>query len=119
VKAYDPRIYVVADVFDEICALVTAEPALRQFLPAASMLAAIAGDIRAGSLVTVVVPADRSLTIPTRELAERLLALVHKAPAPVEDDDASFIRTMAILHTNLAHAVVFAIMEDYREIVAN
>lgn len=112
-----PRILAIADVFDELHALVAAEPELSQFVPATSMLSSLARDVRSGVPVGVVVPADRSLKIPTRELAERILAVVDKAPGPLGHEDAETIRAMAILHSNLAHAVVFAIIADYADLM--
>jgi hypothetical protein len=96
---------------------VTAEPALSHFVPATSTLVSIARDVRAGAPVGVVVPNDRSLRIPTRALAERILAIVDKAPGPLGHEDAVTTKTMAILHNNLARAVVYAIIADYPDLM--
>ncbi|MCA9639420.1 MAG: hypothetical protein KC492_01970 [Myxococcales bacterium] len=113
----DPRIRALADVFDELHALVMAEPALRQFVPATSTLSSLARDVRCGVPVEVVVPNDRSIRIPTRELAERILAIVDRAPGPLGHEDEESIKAMAILHSNLARAVVFAIIADYPDLM--
>jgi hypothetical protein len=113
----DPRLGAVADVFDELHAFVTAEPALSHFVPATALLAVLARDLRSGVPVAVVVPNDRSLKIPSRELAERILAIVDTAPGPLGHEDAETIKTMAILHNNLARTVVYAIIADYPDIM--
>lgn len=114
---FDPRILAIADVFDELHDLVAAEPALSQFAPATSTLSLLARDVRSGVSVGVVVPIDRSLKIPSRELAERILAVVDRAPGPLGHEDAETIRAMGILHSNLARAVVFAIIADYPDLM--
>jgi hypothetical protein len=73
--------------------------------------------VRSGKPVSVVVPNDRSLKIPTRELAARILAIVDKAPGPLGHEDAGTKKTMAILHNNLARAVVYAIIADYPDLM--
>jgi len=113
----DSRIRMIADVFDELHVLVAAEPALRQFVPATLTLASLARDARAGAAIEVVVPVDRSLMIPSRALAERVLAIVDRAPGPLGQEDAETTKTIAVLHANLARAVVFAIIADYPDLM--
>ena len=113
----DPRIRAIADAFDELHALVTAEPALSRFVGAISILASLARDVRSGAPVAVIVPNDRALKIPTQELAERVLAIVDKAPGPLGHESPETTKTMAILHNNLARAVVYAIIADYPDLM--
>ena len=113
----DPGIRAIADAFDELHMLVSTEPALSHFIPATSTLISLARDARSGAPLALAVPNDRSLRIPTRELAERILAVVDKAPGPVGHEDAQTTKTMAILLNNLARAVVFAIIADYPDLM--
>ena len=115
--ARNARILALADVCDKLHALVSAEPALSAFVPGTTTLVSLARDARAGTPVSVVVPIDRSLKIPTRELAERVLAVVDEAPGPLGHEEAETIRTIAILHGNLARAIVFAILADYSDLM--
>jgi hypothetical protein len=96
---------------------VATEPALSHFVPATSTLVSLARDVRAGVPVAVVVANDRSLKIPTRELAKRILAIVDEAPGPLGHEDAQTTKTMAILHNNLARAIVYAIIADYPDLM--
>lgn len=116
---HDARVLVAADVFDKIHDFVMTEAPLQQFAGSTLILTALARDLRAGKPATVVVPINLSLRIPTYEYAKKLLDLVHETPSPGTDEEPDFVRTMAILHTNLAHAVVFAIMQDYRGLMTN
>jgi hypothetical protein len=115
----DPRIGAVADAFDELHAFVATEPELTPFVRATSVLASLARDVRSGLPVAVVVPNDRTLKIPTRELAERVLSIVNRAPGPLGHEGPETLRTMAILHNNLARAVVYAIITDYPDLMSH
>lgn len=113
----DPRISAVADAFDELHALVSAEPALVHVVPATALLSSLARDVRAGLPVQVIVPKDPTRRIPSKVLAERILAVVEKAPGPLGNEPAETVKVMATLHHNLARAVVYSILEDYPELI--
>lgn len=111
------RVTRIADVFDELHALVSSEPALSGFIGATSLLVAIGARARVGDRVDLEVPLESSARIPTRELAERVLAIVSRAPGPLGNEDAGTTRTIATLHANLARAVVYALFKDYPELM--
>jgi hypothetical protein len=111
------RIEAIAQAFDDLHALVTSEPALSQFAPSTSILAAVGSRARAGDPVELLVPKDNTARIPTRELAEQILAIVERTPGPLDHEDPATIRTMAILHHNLARAVVNALFRDYPDLM--
>jgi hypothetical protein len=86
-KIVNDRILAVANAFDELHALVTSEPALVEFTPATTELQAIAQRVRAGLSVELTVSPNATARIPYRVLAERILAIVNRAPGPMGTED--------------------------------
>jgi hypothetical protein len=111
------RILAVADAFDELHALVLSEPALSEFVPATAELCNLARLVRAGQPVALTVPSDSSARVPTRELAELIVAIVKRTPGPLGHEEPDVVRTMTILHGNLVRAIVHAIFLDYSDLM--
>jgi hypothetical protein len=111
------RILAIADVFDELHALVTSEPALTQFVPATTELCAIARRARAGEGVELTVSPEAAARIPTRELAVQILEIVNRAPGPIAAEGEEIRRKVALMHINLVRAVVHAIFVDYPDLM--
>lgn len=111
------RFLSIAGAFDELHALVLSEPELSGFLVATEELAAVARRVRDGSRVEVTVPNEKVARIPTRELAERILAIVKKAPGPLGDEDPETVLVFARLHGNLMNAVGNALFVDYPDLM--
>jgi hypothetical protein len=111
------RILAIADAFDDLHALVVGEPALSEFVAATSLLRALGDKARVGEPIELVVPSQSSARIPTRELAQQILAIVNRTPGPLGHEDPATTRTMGLLHANLARAVVYALFIDYPELM--
>src|SRR5207248_809915 len=69
------RVIAIADAFDELHALVVSEPTLAPFVASTEELCAVGQRARAGDSVELTVPSDTKARIPTRELAERVVAI--------------------------------------------
>jgi hypothetical protein len=113
----DERVRAIADAFEELHALVVSEPALSEFLRPVQELAAVGRRARAGEPVELTVPPESTARIPTRELAERIVAIVKRAPGPLGHEDRATVLTMARLHGNLTRAVVHALFVDYPDLM--
>jgi hypothetical protein len=111
------RILRTAKAFDELHALVMSEPALADFLPATAELCAIAARARAGQPLELSVAKEATARIPTRELAERILDVVHRAPGALGTEDAETIRTLAVMHANLVRGVIHALFVDFDDLM--
>jgi hypothetical protein len=111
------RIFAIADVFEELAALVNSEPALAQFASATTELCVIGRSARAGEAVELTVSPEATARIPTRELAEQILNIVIRAPGPIVDEDEETKRKIAVMHINLVRAVVHAIFVDYPDLM--
>jgi hypothetical protein len=94
------------------------KPTLAGFTAATAELCAVAQRARAGEPIEeVTVSREPTARIPTREMADAILAIVSRAPGLQGHEDKTTKRTIAVMHANLLHAVVHAIFVDYPDLM--
>lgn len=111
-------ILAMAHIFDDLAALIEAEPSLSDFVPAVEHLNLIAERARAGEPIETFVPRMEA-RIPSRELAQRMLDTLKRGPGPTGDEPPELMKRYAQLQANIYYAFIYSIFRHYPDLMVS
>lgn len=104
-------------VFEELHDFVSSEPELLAFAPATAELRDQARAVNEGNLAVPTLGTPSPERIATRELAEKLVAILSQMPSLDEDEQPALKWAVATLQGNLVQGIVHAIFVSYPDVV--